>query len=150
MYFLHTSSKRMTAFYKSCSRFCPLRRAYLLHFLCFLYFLLIYSTRIISVVSIAVCTSSSIFSSSFLSERLIAFRFGFVTGCLATKMVQQSSNGKIEVSYVQIRSAMLTISCLSKPITGRNTGRVQTSFVAARLCIVWLATCPMLSPVISA
>ena len=24
-----------------------------------------------------------------------------------------------------------------------NTGIVQTSFVAARLCTVWLATCPM-------
>ena len=28
----------------------------------------------------------------------ITFKFGFVTGCFATKMVQQSSYGKIDVS----------------------------------------------------
>ena len=42
------------------------------------------------------------------------------------------------------------ISCLSKPISGRNTGRVQTSLVESRDGTVWLATCPMLSPVTSA
>ena len=41
-------------------------------------------------------------------------------------------------------------SCLSKPISGRNTGSVHTSLVQARLWTVWLATCPMLSPVIRA
>lgn len=41
----------------------------------------------------AVSISSSIFSESFCSERRITLRFGFVTGCFATKMVQQSSNG---------------------------------------------------------
>ena len=103
----------------------------------------------ISVVFRAVSISSSIFSESFCSERRITLRFGFVTGCFATKMVQQSSNGWIEVSKVSIFLEIRTISSLSKPITGRYTGSVQTSFVEARLCKVWLATCPMLSPVIS-
>ena len=50
-------------------------------------------TVIVSVVSMAVCISSSIFSFRCCSERSIIFRFGFVTGCFATKIVQQSSNG---------------------------------------------------------
>ena len=49
------------------------------------------STTINSFVSSAVCTSSSIFSSRFFSCLRITFRFGLVTGCFATKMVQQSS-----------------------------------------------------------
>ena len=49
------------------------------------------STTINSPVSSAVCTSSSIFSSRFFSCLRITFRFGLVTGCFATKMVQQSS-----------------------------------------------------------
>ena len=56
------------------------------------------STTISSFVSRAVCTSSSIFSSRFFSCLRITFRFGLVTGCFATKMVQQSSKGRIEVS----------------------------------------------------
>ena len=58
------------------------------------------------------------------------------------KIVQQSSNGRIDVSYVSIFSATSMISCLSKPISGRNTGIEQTSFVAARLCIVWTRHLP--------
>ncbi len=54
----------------------------------------------------------------------------------------------MEVSKVPIRWATSTISSLSKPIRGRYTGMVQTSLVAARDCMVWEATCPMLSPVI--
>ena len=53
-----------------------------------------------------------------------------------------------DVSYASIFSEISTISCLSKPINGRYTGIVQTSFVAASDCIVWLATWPILSPVI--
>ena len=49
------------------------------------------ATTINSFVSSAVCTSSSIFSSRFFSCLRITFRFGLVTGCFATKMVQQSS-----------------------------------------------------------
>ncbi len=52
-----------------------------------------YPTTISSAVSIALSTISSIFSASFSSERLITLMFGFVTGCFATKIVQQSSKG---------------------------------------------------------
>ena len=54
--------------------------------------------RITSLVSSAVFISSSIFSSSFFSEFLIFFKLGFVTGCFATKIVQQSSYGRTDVS----------------------------------------------------
>ena len=43
-------------------------------------------------------------------------------------------------NFLQGADCLSTISCLSNPITGRYTGRVQTSLVAARLCKVWLAT----------
>ena len=56
------------------------------------------STTISSFVSRAVCTSPSIFSSRFFSCFRITFRFGLVTGCFATKIVQQSSYGRIDVS----------------------------------------------------
>ena len=56
------------------------------------------SQLITSTVSMAVFISSSILSVSFSSDFLITLRFGFVTGCFATNMVQQSSNGKMEVS----------------------------------------------------
>lgn len=56
------------------------------------------STTISSFVSRAVCTSPSIFSSRFFSCLRITFRFGLVTGCFATKIVQQSSYGRIDVS----------------------------------------------------
>ena len=46
--------------------------------------------------------------------------------------------------------AMSMISTLSKPITGRNTGMVTTLSVVPRAVMVWLATWPMLSPVIRA
>ena len=54
----------------------------------------------------------------------------------------------MDVSNVPIFCDISTISCLSNPITGRNTGMVHTSLVAARDCSVWDATWPMLSPVI--
>ena len=50
-------------------------------------------TEMTSSVSNAVLTISSIFSSSLVSDLWMIFKFGFVTGCFATKMVQQSSNG---------------------------------------------------------
>ena len=56
------------------------------------------STRITSTVSIAACIRSSIFSSSFFSSFFMTFKLGFVTGCFATKIVQQSSYGRIDVS----------------------------------------------------
>ena len=50
-----------------------------------------YSTQSVSAVSIAFFTISSISSCNFSSLRLITLIFGLVTGCFATKMVQQSS-----------------------------------------------------------
>ena len=47
--------------------------------------------RMISRAETAVSTISSIVPASFSSDLRIAFRTGFVTGCFATKMVQQSS-----------------------------------------------------------
>ena len=55
-------------------------------------------TLITSVVSIAVRISSSIFSSRFNSDFAMRSTFGFVTGCFATKIVQQSSYGWMDVS----------------------------------------------------
>ncbi len=49
------------------------------------------STTISSSVSNARCIISSMQSFKFSSWRLITARFGFVTGCFATKIVQQSS-----------------------------------------------------------
>ena len=46
---------------------------------------------------------------------------------------------------MSIFRAMSTISCLSKPMTGRKTGMVQTSLVTVRLCTVWLDGKPVLS-----
>ena len=56
------------------------------------------STTISSSVSSARCIISSMQSFKFSSWRLITARFGLVTGCFATKIVQQSSNGRIDVS----------------------------------------------------
>ena len=50
-----------------------------------------YSIQIVSTVSIAVFISSSIFSFRCCSLLLMILIFGFVTGCFATKIVQQSS-----------------------------------------------------------
>ena len=52
----------------------------------------------ISVVSIALSTRSSILPRSFASDRSITSGTGFVTGCFATKIVQQSSYGRIDVA----------------------------------------------------
>ena len=49
-----------------------------------------------------------------------------------------------------MRLATSMISLLSKPISGRNTGISTTMLVVFRACMVWLATWPMLSPVMSA
>ena len=79
----------------------------------------------------------------FLQQESLILRIrstlGLVTGCFATKVVQQSSYGRIEVSYVLIFFEIVTISSLSNAISGRNTGRVHTSLVAARL--VYGLTC---------
>ena len=61
-------------------------------------FPLFYWISITSAVLSAASISSSIFSASFSSDLRITFRFGFVTGCFATKIVQQSSYGRTEVS----------------------------------------------------
>ena len=66
------------------------------------------------------------------------------------KDMQQSSYGSIEMSYVSMRCASATISALSLPISGRKTGMFAAASVQAIAWIVWLATCPRLSPVISA
>ena len=50
-------------------------------------------TQITSRSSIAFFTISSIFSAKFFSDSSIFAISGFVTGCFATKIVQQSSNG---------------------------------------------------------
>ena len=68
-------------------------------------------------------------------------------GCLGVKMVQQSSKGSMEMSKVSMRRASSTISDLSVPISGRNTGSEATASVQAMAWMVWLATWPRLSPV---
>ena len=75
---------------------------------------------------------------------------GRVRGCFGVNTVQQSSYGRMDVSKVSISLAMAMISRLSIPITGLNTGRSVTMSVQAMALTVWLATCPTLSPVISA
>ena len=84
-----------------------------------LLFLFYPSMWITSTVSMASCINASIFSLNFLSSLWITFKFGFVTGCFATKMVQQSSYGRMDVSYASIFSEIVTISCLSNPMSGR-------------------------------
>ena len=42
---------------------------------------------------------------------------------------------------------MVTISSLSMPISGQNSGIFSTAPVTAIASIVWLATCPRFSPV---
>ena len=54
------------------------------------------------VVAAAAEGGADIFSSSRHSDFLICFRLGLVTGCFATKIVQQSSYGRMDVSYVSI------------------------------------------------
>ena len=49
-----------------------------------------------------------------------------------------------------IFSAISVISSLSMPMSGRNTGMPTTASVQVMASMVWLATCPRLSPVISA
>ena len=51
-------------------------------------------------VSSAVFIRSSIQSARLISDFSILSTFGFVTGCFATKIVQQSSNGWIETAEV--------------------------------------------------
>jgi hypothetical protein len=63
--------------------------------------------------------------------------------------VQQSSYGRIDVSKVLILLEISMISLLSIPIHGLYTGSETALFVTKRLSIVWLATCPMASPVTS-
>lgn len=48
-------------------------------------------TVITSTVPTASCISASIFSASIVSSLRMIFMFGLVTGCFATKIVQQSS-----------------------------------------------------------
>ena len=60
---------------------------------------------------------------------------------LGVNTVQQSSYGSMEISYVSMRCASVTISDLSLPISGRKTGIFAAASVQAMACIVWLATC---------
>ena len=55
------------------------------------FYFIAYQHLITSTVSSAVFTSSSIFSARFSSDLWITLIFGLVTGCFATKIVQQSS-----------------------------------------------------------
>lgn len=80
--------------------YCPIllhRRLHVFHFI-LLYFILLYFISIISAVSSAVFINSSIFSLKRSSDRRITSTFGLVTGCFATKIVQQSSKGWMDVS----------------------------------------------------
>ena len=61
-------------------------------------FFFYYFTMIVSTVFTASANSSSIFSLKFSSDLRITSTFGLVTGCFATKIVQQSSYGRMEVS----------------------------------------------------
>ena len=73
-------------------------------------------------------------------QELIRESLGFVLGCRGVNTVQQSSYGRIDVSKVPICTAYRTISDLSKPISGRKTGREIGSSVTRSASIVWLAT----------
>src|SRR5699024_1201624 len=68
--------------------------------------------------------------STLLSNFLTISRFGFVFGAFGLKIVQQSSKGRIEVSYVPMRLAMATISFISKVNKGLRTGKFVTSLIA--------------------
>ena len=74
----------------------------------------------ISLSATALDTIPSILSASFFSDASIFSILGFVTGCFATKIVQQSSKGWMEVSNVLIFSASSMISFLSNAMTGRE------------------------------
>ncbi len=87
-------------------------------------------------------STSSLPSSSSMKESL-----GFIAGCSGRNTVQQSSYGRMDVEKVPIALARSMISSLSKPISGRSTGRVTTAFEEVSPSMVWLATCPKLSPV---
>ena len=84
------------------------------------------------------------------SAASISARLGLVLGCGGVKMVQQSSYGSMEVSKVPILREIAMISVLSMPISGRRIGRFCAASVQAMACMVWLATCARLSPVIKA
>jgi hypothetical protein len=91
---------------------------------------------IASFISFSKSTLAKISDSIFLTSA----GFGRVVGCFGTKIVQQSSYGKIDVSKVSIFRAIWQISSLSKQISGRKIGMSTHSFVTTKLSIVWLAT----------
>lgn len=91
---------------------------------------------------------------SFVDKRFeicVAFKvfdflfFGRVFGAEGVKIVQQSSYGRMLISYVSISFAFSMISVLSMPIKGRKTGVLVTALMAYMLSSVWLATWPRLS-----
>ena len=103
----------------------------------------------LSTVSMASCINASIFSLNFLLDHYGSH----LSSVLSPDVLPQKSYSSLHMagwmSHMHrffLKSS--TISCLSNPISGRYTGIVHTSLVAARDCIVWLATCPILSPVI--
>ena len=61
-------------------------------------FFFYYFTMIVSTVFTASANRSTIYSLKFSSDLRITSTYGFVTGCFATKIVQQSSYGRMEVS----------------------------------------------------
>ena len=72
-------------------------------------------TVMISVLSIHFCTNDS--KSKFCSNSIHFSNDGLVAGCSGTKTVQQSSYGRIEISYVSIFLAISIISFLSSVAT---------------------------------
>src|SRR5690625_3694442 len=56
------------------------------------------------------------------SMRFVASRFGLVIGDFGLKIVQQSSYGRMEISYVPISREISIISCLSIVTNGRRIG----------------------------
>ena len=79
----------------------------------------------------AKAASISVSTSSLLSDFSIFTRFRICCGCFVVNAVQQSSYGKIDVSNVPISCALSTISILSIPISGCNTGISTAEFVTS-------------------
>ena len=99
--------------------------------------------------SSASLTSASI--SSFFSCSSTLKSFGLINGFFGKKTVQQSSYGRIDVSYVPICCAIVIVSCLSKQTRGRKIGTTfNTLSVDVMPSMVCDATCPKLSPVMIA
>src|SRR5699024_6894928 len=92
-------------------------------------------------VSIPATALSIIGSKSTRSSKCFTFSSeGFVFGDFGLNIVQQSSNGRIDVSYVPNCLAILTMSFFSCVSSGLSTGRLVTSLIAYMLVSVCEAT----------